>query len=337
MLTVSEPVSKPLQSDQPDDSYVFKTLHGRSFSNQSDAYFLPGDETEHRRLDIQSKVLRLLNDGLYVSKDLVRHALREGQPQVPAVLDIGTGSGRWAIEMAEEFSHARILGVDLVPPSLLKTETVPTNCRFEVKDASLPMENAVAAFNVVHCRSAEGGIVEFEDFLYQVARTLRPHGVLFLIGGGPGVRGEDLQPYPTKTLGEPGFSWVEHIFSAFIKAYQDQGTHTLSHSDNWHSWLEQNPNYQDVVTEDKYVPLGPWKTGLSEREKMASEYMRADIAIVLHAFKPLLIASGWHAAAVDEAVENGVQELREMSIHGLIRWRYTTAVRTDSDWKERAS
>jgi len=36
----------------------------------------------------------------------------------PAVLDIGTGSGKWAIDIALEFPHAKSIGLDLVPPTL---------------------------------------------------------------------------------------------------------------------------------------------------------------------------------------------------------------------------
>lgn len=32
-----------------------------------------------------------------------------------AVLDLGTGKGYWAIEMADEFSRADVIGIDMAP------------------------------------------------------------------------------------------------------------------------------------------------------------------------------------------------------------------------------
>lgn len=56
---------------------------------------LPADDDEHSRLDMQHLALRLHLNSLYASKHLVENALREAQEPPPAVLDVGTGSGRW--------------------------------------------------------------------------------------------------------------------------------------------------------------------------------------------------------------------------------------------------
>ena len=56
--------------------------------------------------------------GIYVRGDAVRRAMgpRNGPP--PAALDIGTGSGTWAIDMGKQFPHAEIVGLDLAPAIL---------------------------------------------------------------------------------------------------------------------------------------------------------------------------------------------------------------------------
>ncbi len=87
--------------------------------------------------------------------------------------------------MAMAFPHAEVVGLDLVPPAQLTESAVPPNCRFEVDDANLSFEHYHQAFNVVHVRSADAGINDFESFLYEIARTLRPNGVLLLVTGYP--------------------------------------------------------------------------------------------------------------------------------------------------------
>jgi ubiquinone/menaquinone biosynthesis C-methylase UbiE len=69
-------------------------------------YMLPADLQEVNRLDFQHYLLR--------------HAFR-GNYAAPiespgSILDVGTGTGRWAWEMATQFPRARVVGLDIVPP-----------------------------------------------------------------------------------------------------------------------------------------------------------------------------------------------------------------------------
>jgi ubiquinone/menaquinone biosynthesis C-methylase UbiE len=70
-------------------------------------YPLPKDMSEINRLDFQHFLLRTGLRGNY--------AAPVNQPT--NILDVGTGSGRWAMEMAALFPTARIVGLDLAPPS----------------------------------------------------------------------------------------------------------------------------------------------------------------------------------------------------------------------------
>jgi SAM-dependent methyltransferase len=69
-------------------------------------YPLPKDMSEINRLDFQHFLLRTGLRGNY--------AAPVNQPT--NILDVGTGSGRWAMEMAALFPTARIVGLDLAAP-----------------------------------------------------------------------------------------------------------------------------------------------------------------------------------------------------------------------------
>jgi SAM-dependent methyltransferase len=69
-------------------------------------YTLPHDTEEVNRLDFQHYVLRYAFQGLY--------AAPIGNPA--SILDVGTGTGRWALEMAQLFPQARVVGLDVNPP-----------------------------------------------------------------------------------------------------------------------------------------------------------------------------------------------------------------------------
>ena len=51
------------------------------------------------------------------------------------VLDLGTGTGIWAIDFADMHPEASIVGVDLSP---IQPKWVPPNCTFEVDDLERP-------------------------------------------------------------------------------------------------------------------------------------------------------------------------------------------------------
>ena len=67
---------------------------------------MPNDESELDRLDLMHQMMRItLGNKLYLSPI-----------EKPAkILDIGTGTGIWAIEMGDEFQSAEITGTDLSP------------------------------------------------------------------------------------------------------------------------------------------------------------------------------------------------------------------------------
>ena len=71
-------------------------------------------------MDRQHDALRILMNGNHIKK------IRSPR----TVLDLGTGTGTWASEVAEEFATAdEVVGVDIEPVALREC---PANCRFEV-------------------------------------------------------------------------------------------------------------------------------------------------------------------------------------------------------------
>ena len=74
----------------------------------------------------------LLNGNLFTAPvaDRLRAPLGPGMRR-PRVLDLGTGTGIWAIDVADEFPNAEVIANDLSP---IQPQNVPVNVRFEVDD-----------------------------------------------------------------------------------------------------------------------------------------------------------------------------------------------------------
>ncbi|TAQ87970.1 hypothetical protein B7494_g3709 [Chlorociboria aeruginascens] len=93
--------------------YDYVVENGRTYHRyKAGTYLLPNDISEQERLDNRLSIAPI--------------------PPPQRVLDIGTGTGIWAIEFASLHPQADVLGSDLSP---IQPDYVPPNCRFEVDDA----------------------------------------------------------------------------------------------------------------------------------------------------------------------------------------------------------
>ncbi|KAF7338250.1 Secondary metabolism regulator LAE1 [Mycena venus] len=72
-----------------------------------------------------------------------------------------------------------VTGVDIVP---IQLREVPERCRFEIWDINMPdMPYEDAYFDLIHARAIHTGIRDYPRFLHQIARILRPGGLVILI------------------------------------------------------------------------------------------------------------------------------------------------------------
>ncbi|EME42851.1 hypothetical protein DOTSEDRAFT_131895 [Dothistroma septosporum NZE10] len=82
------------------------------------------------------------------------------------VLDVGTGTGTWAIDVADKSPDANVYGIDLYPPP---NSWVPPNCFLEVQDI-LQEWTWNHQFDLIHLRLMLGGFTDAE--WDQVYRTI---------------------------------------------------------------------------------------------------------------------------------------------------------------------
>lgn len=104
----------------------YRFYQGRRYhAYQAGAYNFPNDEQELNRMDIEHQ-----NQLIQMGGRLYACPLQEPQE----VLDLGTGTGIWAIEMADLHPACQVIGSDLSP---VQPTWVPPNCKFEVDDFEL--------------------------------------------------------------------------------------------------------------------------------------------------------------------------------------------------------
>ncbi|KAI8191937.1 putative methyltransferase tdiE [Colletotrichum sp. SAR 10_65] len=80
--------------------------------------------------------------------------------KVNRVLDLGTGTGLWAIDFGDAHPDAEVLGVDLSPPAA----EVPPNVAFEVDDVEEPWAYT-QPFDYIHSRFMTSSISNWEKYI----------------------------------------------------------------------------------------------------------------------------------------------------------------------------
>ncbi|KAF5686217.1 methyltransferase [Fusarium denticulatum] len=139
-----------------------RTFHSDKFVTE---YSFPNDEQQLESVDISHHYLTVLLDGqLYLAPigDNVQKAL-----------DVGTGSGIWAIDFADQFPQAEVTATDLSPT---QPKWVPPNVRFEIDDATETWTWKDNTFNFVHMRYLFGAIQDWTALYQQAYRVCTPGG-----------------------------------------------------------------------------------------------------------------------------------------------------------------
>ncbi|XEU97659.1 hypothetical protein FSHL1_002945 [Fusarium sambucinum] len=146
----------------------YRQENGRTYHAYKDGqYVMPNDEREQDRLDLQHHLfLVTFENKLYLSP-----AGRNGH-QLHHVLDVGTGTGLWAMDFADENPSASVIGVDLSP---IQSPFVPPNLSFQVDDIEEPWTFNVK-FDFIYSRMMTASFADWPGFFSKAYESLAPGG-----------------------------------------------------------------------------------------------------------------------------------------------------------------
>lgn len=90
---------------------------------------------------------------------------------VDRVLDIGTGTGIWAIDFADQHPSATVTGIDIAG---VQPQWVPPNCQFQVDDAEETWTFPTDHFDYIHLRDLYHAIRDWPRLVEQCYNHLKP-------------------------------------------------------------------------------------------------------------------------------------------------------------------
>ncbi|KAF5017330.1 hypothetical protein F66182_10759 [Fusarium sp. NRRL 66182] len=176
--TVQEAIQPMTSSEHLDDGDEFVTsdfnsemLYSSSTSLNTSVY-QHAFENGRRYHQYRNGTYPIPNDDAEQNRDDMKHAmmleLTDDNPQ--KIIDLATGTGIWAIDVADKFPSASVIGVDLSP---IQPTWVPPNLRFIVDDIEDEWMHG-HDFDFVHMRCISPWLKDQVKVLRQAYEHMRP-------------------------------------------------------------------------------------------------------------------------------------------------------------------
>ncbi|KAG8833991.1 hypothetical protein FRC17_009717 [Serendipita sp. 399] len=301
---------------------------GRYFNVLNDTYFLPSDDDEHARLQ-QHTAITLGLGGLYPAPEVVASVLakRDGDP--PKVLDLGCGTGIWAISIAREFPHSQVVGIDLSPVPV-ESDSLPSNCRFEVDDINNGLSHFYDSFDLVHARLIASGLRDFRKSKAEIEKCLRPGGIMIWMDGDYDILSRDRNIYAIPASDyHPEGNWLPRFFyemRRFAVSVGKSDIFTMIDVLSAGLWDDDLLDPATCQAADLCVPVGAWVTDAdpaqNQRLKYIGTLMQHDFKNAHRATHPPLTKAGISAETLKEWSKWADEELTTLEKPMWFRFIY---------------
>lgn len=213
-----------------------RTYH--KFRGGENDYWGPNDEQQNDQLDLGHHMfLLLLKNRLHlapIDPDECRY-----------VLDLGTGTGIWAIDFADAHRSAEVTGVDLSP---IQPSWLPPNCHFMIDDIEKPWEEPNNHFDFIHMRCLYGSIADWPALFKQAFQHTAPGGWIQSMEIDIQFASDDGTLDTDHTM----LQWSDIFFEAGEK--MGKTFRVAHHTADWIA----DAGYQDLQSQWFKIPVGKW-------------------------------------------------------------------------------
>ncbi|KAI5861441.1 S-adenosyl-L-methionine-dependent methyltransferase [Durotheca rogersii] len=231
----------------------YRTILGRSFHSErgNAQYWGSIDAEQNEAMDINHHVQTLLLDGKLHLAPL---------DNVERVVDIGTGTGLWAIDFADEHPNATIIGTDVSP---IQPSWVPPNVQFQIDDCTQEWTFAENSMDYVHMRWLVGSIQDWTALLKQAYRCLKPGGYIESHETSANILSDDGSVHDQTAMGQWG--------KIFIEGGRKLGRPFTVVEDAIQEKAMEAAGFVDIRATSLKCPIGAWPK--DERLREVGKYM----------------------------------------------------------------
>ena len=257
-------------------------------------YGMPVDEEEMDRMDLQHRKYELcLGD---------RHFLAPIGDSPQKILDLGTGTGIWALDIADLFPSASVTGVDIAP---IQPKWVAPNCQFEIEDVEANWTWKPNSFDFIHLRDPLYMIHDWPRFLQQVYDHLRPGGYFEIAC---------IHPQPLSDDGSmPTDSGFKLICDKLVEASTQFGT-PCNLSPQFRGYL-LDAGFVDVSENIFKIPSSPWPKDPRLKRIGALEMMNVIAGATAFGLRAFEQVFGWTKIQTELAVIEFKRDVKNRNYH----------------------
>ncbi|KAI0018998.1 S-adenosyl-L-methionine-dependent methyltransferase [Xylariomycetidae sp. FL0641] len=286
----------------------YRNVRGRTFHSERHEtnYFAPNDNQQLQSMDITHHYLGMLTDEkLFLTP-------QKGE-DMEKVLDIGTGTGIWAIDFADQYPHVEITGTDLSP---MQPVWVPPNVKFEIDDCTMvPWTWPDNTFDLVHARYLVGAIKDYDAFFNEAYRVCKPGGWVQTAEPEVDFRSDD------NTVPE------DSAMKTFWERLYHEATQKMDVSfeilteDLQRKGMEQ-AGFEEITVKEFKLPVGGWPADPKLSE--VGQYVQLTLLNDVEGYTMML----WNALMGEDtpgyqvALAKLRKEVKDRRIHGYFRARY---------------
>lgn len=274
----------------------YRQLHGRTYhAFREGQYLFPNDAPELERLELQHHMCVVSNRGKLFLAPITE------TPQ--DVLDVGTGTGVWAIEFAEQYPSASVLGTDLSPT---QPTWVPPNVRFEIDDAN-DIWTFNTKFDYIHCRYFHMAIDEKRLFR-QAYDALKPGGWFEIRETALPLQCDD------DTLEGTALSaWCDEM----MKLGRIHGM-DFDNPFQYRQWVEE-AGFINIQEHAQILPISPWPK--DDHLKRIGKWIQYSFAEGLEAFsiQMWMEQTGWSIKEYKAFLAEVTKDIQGRKVHGYLR------------------
>ncbi|UPK99997.1 hypothetical protein LCI18_010932 [Fusarium solani-melongenae] len=219
----------------------YRTIHGRTYHSERGNAFYWGsnDEKQSEAMDIIHHMWTLAQDG--------RLYLAPLEKDIEKALDIGCGTGIWAIDFADEFPGCDVIGTDISP---IQPSWIPPNLKFEIDDCTQEWTFTPETFDYVHIRYLVGTIPDWNELFRQAHKTLKSGGWLESFEASPTIESDDGTVTPESAMGQ----WDK----IFIEGSKSSGRSFTVLADNLQRKAMEEAGFVDIEEWNYKCPISPW-------------------------------------------------------------------------------
>ena len=250
--------------------YSYQQAYGRTYHNHhsDNTYPFPVDVSELDRVDLFYHAIRLTLDDTIFFAPIERPI---------AILDVGTGTGIWAIDVADVHPGAEVIGIDLSP---IQPGWVPPNLRFEIADADEEWTFA-PRFDLVHTRVMNDLSLKSWPFFFQEAfKTSKPGGWVECQEFDYNCRSDD------NTM--PENSSLQLWADEWSRAIQQIGLNGFCRPEVVEQQM-RDAGFINITRRNFKLPIGPWPK--DERLKEAGRLGLANLLYGVHGLSVKIFTS----------------------------------------------